>query len=223
MYFRIGPAVAGIGLERVVHDQSPFGKDPKALGRFLIVRVGFGNAVRKAEMTGIEAVTEGEFNEIAVRENLLYFAAESFVEPIVVVNVEKPAVRQIGTQTLNFKVREHDIAVAGEEEERIGEDLFVREVGEFVPRISINVRVLLDEPQKVDFSGGIVVPITAPAIFEAGDAELALDARLRNNRKNEDEGERYKKGLLHEGNVEIEQMRNNSVGICGQPLSVPFF
>jgi hypothetical protein len=62
--------------------------------------------------------------------------------------------------------------------EWIREKLIAGKIDKFIPRIAINVGVLLNERQQVDFFLRVIIPIAAAAVFQACNAELGLYAWL---------------------------------------------
>ena len=90
MNFRIVPSVTWVGLVGIIEDEPPVMKQPEPLGWFAVVFMGLGNAVRKIEVTVIEAERVRKLDKLLLGENLLHLPPERFVHPVIVVGVIKP-------------------------------------------------------------------------------------------------------------------------------------
>lgn len=79
---------------------------------------------------------------------------------------------------MNFIIRKDDVAVPGHKENRIVKKLVAGEIDKLIVRVDVDGGVLLNEPQEVDFSRRVVVPIPAAVVLEPCDADFAFDAEL---------------------------------------------
>ena len=118
MHFRIGPAVARIAFEGIVHDKAAIMKEAIAARRLVVVCVRLRWSCREGERRVIQSEGERQFGQFLVREDLFHLPAECTVHAVVVIGVEEPAVLQIGAQIPDVPVRQHDVAVSGKEDHR---------------------------------------------------------------------------------------------------------
>jgi hypothetical protein len=153
-------------------------EDAEPLRWFSVMLVSLGNTVGKTEVAVVKPIAERKLYEFLPRKDLLHFPAKRAIDPIVVVNVEEASSGQICSEALDLIIRKNNIAMAGEKEHRVRKEPLAREINELVSWINIDVGILLDETQQIDFGRGVVVPVSSTAIFQAGDAELAFDAAL---------------------------------------------
>lgn len=129
------PSIAGVALVGVEHAEAPLVEDAECLRRFAIVLVGLRCSMREGEVAVEEPVGEGKLDKLSVGENLAHFSADGGIEPIVVVNVEKAAVEEVGAQPRCFFLRKDHIAVPRQEEHRVLEDSGAGEVYRFEDRL----------------------------------------------------------------------------------------
>src|SRR5208283_3948452 len=96
------PAVAGVGLIRVIDAHSAVVKQAESLRGLPVVLHDFRAAVGKIVIAMIDAVGEGKFRKILIGENFFHFPADVFIQAVIFVYVEKSSVLQVCAQTRNF-------------------------------------------------------------------------------------------------------------------------
>ena len=171
--------------------------------------MGLWNPVRKSERRGKNRMTEGKFDEVCVREDLLHLAPEGTIHTIVIVSVQKAAAFEVGPQALRFNIGERDIAVARKEEERVGKELLTGDVNIFILWVDVDGGVSADEAKQVHLCRRIIVPIAAAGILDARNGEGAERSHLGIERGSRERCDEEKRHVLHAINVEIGGTRYN--------------
>ena len=121
----IRPAIAWIGLVCIVHNKPAFIENPESLGRFAVVFVSLGDAVRELEHAMVEAVRKGEFNKLFFGKNFFDLAAEGLVHAVIIVGIEKAAVLEVCPQPVHLVIGENNAPVPRHEHKRIRKELIV--------------------------------------------------------------------------------------------------
>src|SRR5689334_19481469 len=94
----IFPAVPEIAGEGVIHRETVSEEDPEAPGREPVVLVNLRNALRKVVNDVVDRVVERDVDQWPIRKDTFDLPPKTFIKPVIVVDVQEAAARQILAQ-----------------------------------------------------------------------------------------------------------------------------
>ena len=153
----------------------------------VVVFVDFGKAVREVVFLVEDGVREGELDPLEVGEDFLHLRHGVFFEAIVVVDVEETAAEEVGAEVVDFLGGEGDVAVAGDVDVGVVEEVAAADVDGGILRGEVHVELGVAEGDEVGEGGWVGVPIAAAAVFDESNGGLALEVEREEGEK---EGEK---------------------------------
>src|SRR5688572_5967084 len=153
------PAVAEVRVEGEEQDQAPVMVYPVAVRGPPRVLMDLGQARCHGEGGAVDGMVGRQLHEGLVGEQAGDLAPERGVDAEVVVGMEEPAVREVGAESDHFRVRQPDLPVAGQVEERVAVELGI---GGRYHRLAVGGRkreLVADEFEQVGERRRISVPV----------------------------------------------------------------
>src|SRR6266496_2010117 len=142
--------------------------------RTTIVLVDLGQSTRKLVKLVKNRVRERKLDQRIVGEQTLHLAPERRLDPKVVIHPQEAAGGEIAPQVRELGARELHVSMAAGEHEGVLEEARGAGLGHRLVIAGERDRgVLAHPPQQVDQGGAILVPVSAAAVLEAYDRELA--------------------------------------------------
>jgi hypothetical protein len=127
--------------------------------------VDFGKPGWKVVHDMIDRVRERHIYQGTIRKDSRDFATETFVESVVVVDVEEAATGQEFPQTEYFGVRELDDSVAGDVKKRVVPKPVIPEADACFRRFDLQARSFVYCLQQIREAGWVRVPVPAAVIL----------------------------------------------------------
>ena len=134
----------------------------------------FGKAGREIVDYMEDGMGKRKFDKFLVGEDPFHLAAKRFVHAVVVISEQETAVDEISAHLLDLGIGPFHFAVACHEQNWIREKSIVRQINNLLLFIGLYAGPPSEFPGKIGYRFRIVVPVAAPAVFEAGDGELAV-------------------------------------------------
>ena len=188
VYVLVFPAVTQVALPTEEADEASFPNEAVALRCFVVVFVNLGKPVGEMVLLMVDGMREGELDKLEFGKDLLHLGQDEFFKSVVVVNVQKASANQVVAKVFGFLCRKEDVAVAGDVEEGVAEDLAAADIDDGVLRLQAHVEVGIAEGDEVGQRGGVGVPVAATVVFEEGELGLGLDRRGVEGCKQQNEG-----------------------------------
>lgn len=144
-----------------------------------------------------DGVGVGKLDPFLFGEHFLHLSHGELFEAVVVVNVQESAANQVGAEVVDVLRGEDDIAVSGDMDERVVEDVGAAYIDGGILWVEIHVELGVAESYEVCEGSGVGIPVTATIIFKKGDLSLGVSGAAAESQQDDSEQATIYCGVCH--------------------------
>ena len=180
------PAVAEVTLVGKEAHQPSFEKEAIGPWRLVVVLMDLGKPFGEVETLVEYGMRGRELHEVGLGHDTFHLRHNIVLQAVVVVDMEEAAGEEVVAEIGRFGGREDDIAVAGEVDKRIVEEIGATDIDGGVLRIEVHGELAVAESEKVGQGSRVGVPVAAATVFEESDGSLG-GGRKRSGEQNQEQ------------------------------------